>query len=1035
MATRAERNKTSAQRAQQLQALFSSFQEEDAATGHAAAAAARLAPRTAAGGRPPSAAPLGRVVASVIENRAREVGMAVLEPATLTLRLSQYIEPGRQMLLQLVSATEVVVVSPREAKSSRTAPTSAGFHESGVNRVMLNMRAAATAAAAAAAAAAVPAAAPPAEQAGVAQGAPAAAPAAAADIVVRHSEVYDGGFAVYQLPRSCFDDTQGGQLLSSYARDDSQALVAAAVGKSSQYLALGAAGALLHHVLGQAAVSAALGAPPPRGSGAATSAAGPPGALGPGPPVPLRARCLRVEQLHAGLHCRLDAGLAAALEIVPSSGPTGPGGAASSLLRLLGGSLRTAAGMRLLRSSLLQPLADVATLDMRYDTIEELLQEDTLAFDLSQVIALLPKDLDKMCYSLAAAGGGGAGGGGAGGGGSAAAANNDPGRGIGSLTQSLLLLRDVLSLLEPLANTLESARSPLLTAIRSTCQDTGLRGLHTRVEEVLDEEATAAAARGAPFVSRVQQCFAIRAEAAPDGLLEVARGSLCRLTETVHELGARYAEEMGLPRLKVSYSSRKGFYLTLPTGSGGGGGGGRKARRDRGGGGGGGGEDDAAAAGGMAAARPAVTAEALPPQLLVLEQRGNGVLLLTSHELNALNARLRDATFDCLLLTRQLLENVVSEAFGHLAALQRLVDGVAMLDLMVGLAEVVGGGPMGQCCRPQLQLGGPLAIVQGRHPLLAARASSLAAGGGGGGGCRVQANDTFVSSSAPLHVITGPNMSGKSTYLHQVALLVVMAQVGCWVPAQFFALSPFTAIMGRLGPGGGGGGGGCGGGGPEDDMESGSSSFLTEMQDAAAVLASATSRSLVLLDELGRATSTADGVGLAWAISEELMTRGSATLLATHFPQLGELAVLYPQARLWKLHVDTAAGQLDCRWLLQPAASLDYCHYGLMLAAAAGLPPGIVAEARRVAELLEEAERRRVEVTAAGSGLWATAASVCSRLAVLAQQWRRGGGTVEATEAALQVLRGLQQEAVAVPLGGLRRELELEIMGRGRGTG
>ncbi|GIL48428.1 hypothetical protein Vafri_4554, partial [Volvox africanus] len=162
-------------------------------------------------------------------------------------------------------------------------------------------------------------------------------------------------------------------------------------------------------------------------------------------------------------------------------------------------------------------------------------------------------------------------------------------------------------------------------------------------------------------------------------------------------------------------------------------------------------------------------------------------------------------------------------------------------------------------------------------------------------------------------------------------------------------------------------------------------------------------------------------------ICEELMTRGSATLLATHFPQLGELAVLYPQARLWKLQVDTTAGALDFRWLLQPAAALDYCHYGLMLAEAAGMPASVVAEARRIAEMLEETERRRLEVSASVSGLWAAAASVCSRLAVLAQQWRSGGATAEGAERAVQLLRGLQQEALAVPLGELQRELMWEM--------
>ncbi|KXZ43062.1 hypothetical protein GPECTOR_105g94 [Gonium pectorale] len=1007
-----------------------------APTGHAAAAGGGGAGGSGAGGSsanfataagagagagrvPPLVPPFAaRVVASVIENRAREVGLAVLDPATLTLQLSQYIEPGRsyamtRLLLRMVAASEVVAVAPSE----RLQAAQRGFHEAGLNRALAAQQQQSEAAVAAAA--------PP---------APAAAAgrrrAAAGDDVSVGGDLGDedgedeegfradgagGGFVLVPMPRSCFDDTQGAQLLAAYATPDSRAVVAAASGRDAQYLALGAAGALLQHLLGPSAVAAALGTAAPRGGGGLGPSAGPqlPGG------GPLRAACLRVQTLDAGLHCRLEPGLADALEIVSPAGVFGRSSSSSSsspsLFRVLGRPLRTRAGVRLLRSSLLQPLADEATLNMRYDTIEELLAEETMAFDLGQVLALLPRDLDKMCYSIASAGAAAA----------RAGSAADPGRGIGPLVQSLLLLRDTLALLPPLAEVLQTARSPLLMAVRSTCCDEGLAALRTRIDEVLDEEASCSSlARGGAFVSRVQQCFAVRPSASPDGLLELARSSLCRLTEAVHELGDRYAEQWELPGLKVSYNSRKGFYLTLLASA--------AAKAQPGGGGGSAphhldpsaAADAAANAGGCSRLPPgasqlmppagqggwrqgggrqqpvaaqAAAAARLPPQLLVLERRGRGSLLLTSHELNALNCRLHDATNDCLLLTRQLLEGVVCDAACQLPSLQRLVDGAALIDLMAGFAEVAAGGVMGPCVRPQLRTGGPLAIVQ--------------------------ANDTFLSPAAPLHVVTGPNMSGKSTYLQQVGLLVVMAQAGCWVPAEFASLSPFGAVLGRLNSGGGGVGGG-GGWGPEDDLEAGSSSFLTEMQDAASVLACAGPRSLVLLDELGRATSTADGVGLAWAVCEELLAAGCPTLLATHFQQLGELAVLYPQARLWRLLVDTrGGGGLDFRWLLEPAAALDYLHYGLLLAAAAGLPREVVDEARRVAEMLEETDRRRLEVSAADSGLWAQAASVCGRLTVLAQQWRDQQASAEATAQALALLHSLMEELEALPLTQLSREL------------
>ncbi|KAJ9517189.1 hypothetical protein QJQ45_009059 [Haematococcus lacustris] len=382
---------------------------------------------------------------------------------------------------------------------------------------------------------------------------------------------------------------------------------------------------------------------------------------------------------------------------------------------------------------------------------------------------------------------------------------------------------------------------------------------------------------------------------------------------------------------------------------------------------------------------------------LVLEKRGRNSLLAATHELNALNARLQDAAHDCLVLTEQVLDGLVAHVGLHMRLLLRLVDSLALLDMLLAFGEVAGHAPAGRpYCRPLvLEGGGRLSITQGRHPLLDARPDSAC-----------QPNDTDMDQEeACLHLITGPNMvacqqqqqqqqqqgraaaaaaaaaaavtataaaaaaaecssgpaaawsgvrhttyqqqpqqqpqwagcsvtsAGKSTYLKQVALLVVMAQAGCLVPAAAMAFRPFTRLFTRMGTG--------------DSIETNASSFMMEMQEVANILDHADSHSLVLVDELGRATSTSDGVALAWAVCEELLRCRVLALFATHFQQLEALTLTYSHARLWRLMVNAAPQHLDFTWQLKGGRQAPLpLHYGLTLAASLGFPPPLLERAR-----------------------------------------------------------------------------------------
>ncbi|KAF6261419.1 muts domain V-domain-containing protein [Scenedesmus sp. NREL 46B-D3] len=584
----------------------------------------------------------------------------------------------------------------------------------------------------------------------------------------------------------------------------------------------------------------------------------------------------------------------------------------------------TACGARLLRTNLLQPLTDITTLELRLDSLQELLESPHLTLELISLIDTLPKNLDKACSNLAVRPGGNAGAGAA-----AAASCKDPSAQLGRLVSSVILLRDVLRCLPVMADSMAWVDSELLKAIRANLGQEELQHLLQETEAVLDDDAQASKTQ---FVNKVQQCFAVRAQV--DSFLDISRATFTRLTEAIHELAAQYRASTGIAGLKVQYSSTKGFYLVVPE---------QQSRqqaaatsmhgRSQAGGG----------SAATAAAAAAAAATQLPKAFLVLEKRGRNSTCVTTHELNALNSRLRDATADCVMLTVQVLEQLVSKLLLHMPLLQRTLDNVALLDVLLSFFQAVTGSD-GDFCRPVLTSAGPLAITKGRHPLLAALRDP---------DFEVRPNDTFVTPCATLHLLTGPNMSGKSTYLKQVALLVVLAQVGCYVPASFMSLSPYVSLHTRIGT--------------SDSIESNASSFMVEMADMARLMARAGPRSLVLIDELGRATSTADGVALSWAMAEYLLALGSHVLLATHFRQLEELAAVYPSCKLWRMQVELQGDDIHYTRTIAPAAAAaadaqdgSACsHYGIRLARTAGLPEHITDRALQVAQRLEAKQQQQ----------------------------------------------------------------------------
>lgn len=254
---------------------------------------------------------------------------------------------------------------------------------------------------------------------------------------------------------------------------------------------------------------------------------------------------------------------------------------------------------------------------------------------------------------------------------------------------------------------------------------------------------------------------------------------------------------------------------------------------------------------------------------------------------------------------------------------------LALIDVVAALADIAH---QENWTRPALSNERQLNIVQGRHPIVMSMLPS---------GTFVPNDFVMDGVTTSLTIITGPNMAGKSTVMRQVALIVLLAQIGSFVPAESAEIGIADAIFTRVGA--------------MDDIAAGRSTFMVEMAEAAEMLARATDRSLVILDEIGRGTSTFDGVAIAWAVAEHIQEKiGCRTLFATHYHELTDLVRTIPRTRNQSIAVKEWGGEvLFLRKLVDGPASKSY---GIQVARLAGLPDSVIGRAKEVLANLEASE-------------------------------------------------------------------------------
>ena len=363
--------------------------------------------------------------------------------------------------------------------------------------------------------------------------------------------------------------------------------------------------------------------------------------------------------------------------------------------------------------------------------------------------------------------------------------------------------------------------------------------------------------------------------------LDEARLRAKRTGEAVDELQARYAAETGVKALRIRVNTLVGYHVEVPS----------------------------------------AYAKAMDERFNLRQGLASSTRFSTA-ELDALAARLEKSKARIAAAEQAVFRGLANAVLDVREALTRVAHAAAALDLVASLAQAAAEGGWTE---PELVDGAILDIEGGRHPVAERLLETQ--------GRSFVANDCGMGEGNRIWLLAGPNMAGKSTFLRQVALIVLMAQVGSFVPAKRARIGVVDKLFSRIGA--------------SDDLAAGRSTFLVEMLETAAILTQATERSLVILDEVGRGTSTHDGLAIAQATMEHLHdVVGCRTLFATHFHELADAAAAMQDVAC--MAMDASAGRHEDMFTFKVAPGRAGQSYGLRAASLAGLPTSVLARAEEL---------------------------------------------------------------------------------------
>ncbi|KFO81524.1 MutS protein 4, partial [Cuculus canorus] len=440
---------------------------------------------------------------------------------------------------------------------------------------------------------------------------------------------------------------------------------------------------------------------------------------------------------------------------------------------------------------------------------------------------------------------------------------------------NLIYLKHTLELVEPLTAALRSCNTPLLKAYCSSLEDTRFGTILEKITTVINDDTRYT--KGC-LSMRTQKCYAVKPNI--NEFLDIARRTYTEIVDDIAGMITQLAEKYNLP-LKTSFSSARGFFIQMTV-------------------------DSSALANGQ-----------LPSEFTRITKMKN-TYSFTSADLIKMNERCQESLREIYHMTYLIVCKLLNEIYEHIHCLYKLSDIVSMLDMLLSFAHA--------CIRPEFT--DTLAIKQGWHPILEKIAVE-----------KPVSNNTYLTEGNNFVIITGPNMSGKSTYLKQIALCQIMAQIGSYVPAEYCSFRIAEQIFTRIGM--------------DDDIETNASTFMKEMKEITYIIQNANDKSLIIIDELGRGTSAEEGIGICYAACEYLLNLKAFTLFATHFLELCHMDGLYPNVENYHFevqHVRSSAGNKE-KIAYTYTLSKGYTeekNYGLKAAEVSSLPSSIILDAKEI---------------------------------------------------------------------------------------